>query len=571
MSKESLPRKGWTPARVREPLQNAVYLEMWTVPLYLTAAYSLDVPVSAKTHRPEFAPVPLKKDGKPDFAKFEQSDFNQYAFNNILSVAIQEMLHVELAANVLNAVRPKENESPVTFTGKGSNPKPPRSAPQYDAVPACLADAKLPRGVKLRLGLFDENAARLFRWVETDTKLPPGYDVEEWHASYTAIGHFYTSLKYGVRACWADLFPKGGRAQDPFQRDDWEAAAKSAHGGQMLTAIFMQPTAQDAPKDSAKLLQQVVYKYFSIKVYGSSEEAKVRAEAAMTAITVQGEGAGGSQDIPKKFQPTGDPEDDIEIALDKVSHYERFNELVGLAEKNKFSYVKPDASPDPELYTVVLNQSFSSFLMSLNDAFSNRGNFSVGAMAGLGNRTLQAWQNKVPAAQMYQWESPDKYSDPTGAKGYHACQGLDPASKGANAACALMGDGSASAFYHTCATTNMCKGQGGCGLAMATPPDPRNWKTGQNDCKGLGGCGVPIPDAQVYNADPSPNQRGVAPADLQNKDVWEYARETLKYTTTMKSSDVRKSLTPTAPVYPPKKSSGKPPAKSSRKSSKVKR
>lgn len=555
MSKGTLPRKGWTPARVREHLQNAVYLEMWTVPLYLTAAYSLDTPVSKKTHRPEFASVPTTKDGKPDFDKFDQKDYNQYAFNNILSVAIQEMLHVELAANLLNAVRPKEDESPVTFTGKGRDPKPPKSAPQYDAVPSCLGDAKLPRGVKLKLGLFDENAARLFQWVETDQKLPPKYDVDAWHASYTSIGHFYTSLMYGMKSCWEDLYPKGGREKDPYQRDDWETAAKSVRGGMLLKAIFMQTTSQGEAKggSSAKLLQQVSYKDFSIEIYGTQEEALVRAEAAMTAITVQGEGAGGSQEIPKKFQPTGDPEDDIEIALDRVSHYERFKELVGLAKEKKFSYVKQVESPDAALYAVVLNQSFSSFLMSLNDAFSAKGNMSIGAMAGLGNRTLQAWQNGVEGENMYQWESPDKYQDPKGEKGYHACQGLDPASKGANATCALMSDGkTASAFYHTCATTNMCKGQGGCGLAVATPPDPRNWMPGHNDCQGQGGCGVPIPDAQVFNANPAQSQGGVAPTDLQNKDVWEYAREVMKYKTPMQPSAERQSLTPTSPVYKPK-------------------
>jgi Ferritin-like len=561
MGKGSLPRKGWTPARVREHLQNAVYLEMWTVPLYLTAAYSLDAPVSKKTHRPEFASVPMK-DARPDFAKFEQKDFNQYAFNNILSVAIQEMLHVELAANVLNAVRPKEDASPVTFTGKGRDPKPPKSAPQYDSTPACLGDAKLPSGVSLRLGPFDLNQARLFQWVETDQKLPPKpYDVEEWHAAYNSIGHFYTSLMYGVKACWEDLYPKEGRAQDPYQRDDWETAAKGVQGGRLLKAIFAQATSQgdDASKGGgpSKLLQQVAYKDFSIKIYGSQEEARVRAEAAMTAITVQGEGAGGSQEIPKKFRPTGDPEDDIEIALDRVSHYERFTELAGFAKEKRFSFVRPIESPDPSLYSVVLNQSFSSFLMSLNDAFSNKGDMSIGAMAGLGNRTLQAWQNNVPAGQMYRWESPDKYEDPDGRKGYHACQGLDASTHGANAACALMADGkTASAFYHTCATTNMCKAQGGCGLAVAKPPDPRNWKPSQNDCKGQGGCGVPIPDAQVYNANPAQNMGGVAPTDLQNKSVWEHAREVLKYTTPMRPSGERESLTPTSPVYKEKKPSG---------------
>lgn len=551
MSKEKLPRKGWTPARVREHLQNAVYLEMWTVPLYLTAAYSLDAPVSKKTHRPEFAPVPMK-DGKPDFDNFGPKDFNQYAFNNILSVAIQEMLHVELAANLLNAVRPAEDSSPVTFTGAGRDPKPPRSAPQYDAPPACLAADRLPRGVRLRLGRFDENAARLFQWVETDQKLPPKpYDVEEWHKTYNSIGHFYTSLMYGVRACWADLYPKEGRPNDPFQRDDWETAARQAQGGRLLKAIFAQPTAQADDKAGSKtLLQQVSYKDFSIKIYGTQEEALVRAEAAMTAITVQGEGAGGSQEVPKKFQPTGDPEDDIELALDKVSHYERFTELVGFAKEKRFGYVQPQASPDPDLYTVVLNQSFSSFLMSLNDAFSNKGDMSIGAMAGLGNRTLQAWQNDVPAERMYRWESPAKYDDPKGEKGYHACQGLDASTHGANATCALMSDGkTASAFYHTCATTNMCKGQGGCGLAVSNPPDGRSWKPNQNECKGQGGCGVPIPQAQVFNANPAQNMGGVAPEDLQNKSVWEHAREVMGYTTPMQPSAERGSLTPTSPVY----------------------
>jgi Ferritin-like len=99
--------KGWTADRVRQHLRNAVELEMWTVPLYLTAAYSIAAPVDPSTSRPEFAPVPAKPDGSPDFSRFNQQDYNQYAFNSVLSVAIQEMLHVELAANILNAVRPR--------------------------------------------------------------------------------------------------------------------------------------------------------------------------------------------------------------------------------------------------------------------------------------------------------------------------------------------------------------------------------------------------------------------------------------------------------------------------------
>lgn len=42
-------KKGWTPKHVRKHLKNAVYLEMWTIPLYLTAAYSIKVPLNPNT------------------------------------------------------------------------------------------------------------------------------------------------------------------------------------------------------------------------------------------------------------------------------------------------------------------------------------------------------------------------------------------------------------------------------------------------------------------------------------------------------------------------------------------
>jgi hypothetical protein len=511
MSNENLPRKGWSADRVREHLQNAIYLEMWTVPLYLTAAYSLDVPINPTTHRPEFAPVPTK-DGKPDFDRFTQTDYNQYAFNNILSVAIQEMLHVELAGNLLNAVRTPDTATPVTFTGSGDKPTPPRSAPQYDAPPACLAEDKLPDKVQLRLGRFDENQALLFQWVETDQPLPPPpYDVEAWHATYNSIGHFYTSLMYGMKACWADLYPAQGRATDPYQRDDWETSAKQVRGGLLLKMIFGLPSFPGlltAPEVGAAALEAISYKDFSIKIYGLPNEARVRAEAAMTAIKVQGEGAGGTQSIPVEFQPTGDPSDAIEIALDKMSHWERFNDLVALAHAGKFSYVQPVENPDQAHFMNALNQSYSSFLLSLNWAFCNQGSMSIAAMAGLGNRVLQAWQNNVAAAEMFEWIDGSEFIDQSGTKGFHACQGLDP--KGTSDC--------ATGFYHTCAGANMCRGQGGCGAKISDSEQPPiTWLPDANECKGQGHCGIPIPALQCF-----------VDEDNQGQSVWKYARVLLR-------------------------------------------
>jgi hypothetical protein len=534
MSNDQSHLKGWTADRVRQHLQNAVYLEMWTVPLYLTAAYSLDVP-PASTGRPEFAAVPTK-DGKPDFGSFTQTDYNQYAFNNILSVAIQEMLHVELASNLLNAVRTAENPSSPVFTSDDATQQPPDCAPVYDALPPCLAHAKPPDGVRLGLGPFDKNQALLFQWIEHDQKVDPSYDKEQYRDSYDSIGLFYTALMYGIQVCWGDLYPSEGRDPDPLQRDDWESGAKSVRGGRLLKFVF--------PKRQSKTtngLLETSYERFSIKVYGSFDAGLERAKAALTGIMVQGEGAGGTQHIPVEFQPTGDPGDAIEVALDKVSHYERFTELVGLVDK--FSYVQPIESPAPALYIQVLNQSYSSFLVGLQGAFADPSKgFSLGAMAGLGNRTLQAWENSVAPAEMYQWVSSKLFVDPDGTKGFHACQGLDPAG---TSECAY-------AFFHVCSTTNVCKGQGGCGLAATPPPSQDDWTPNRNSCQGKGGCGAPIPVDQVFNANPDPNQGGLAPSNLQNKSVWEYAREQMGFTEPLTPSPIRASLTPTSPVYPPK-------------------
>src|SRR5882724_12574857 len=207
--------KGWTPQRVRHHLQNAVYLELWTVPLYLTAAYSIQVPIDSTTHRPEIVNLdnlPKNPDGSFDFDAFSQDQCNQYAFDSVLSVAIQEMLHLELAANIANAVRPAQTITPdntwVRFTdGAAGN-----WAPHYDVPPSCL-DAPLPDGVVLELGPLNENQIRLFQWIEEER--PPVGDPQAYSPQYNSISNLYTALGFGLWACWSELYPPQGCSIDP--------------------------------------------------------------------------------------------------------------------------------------------------------------------------------------------------------------------------------------------------------------------------------------------------------------------------------------------------------------------
>jgi ferritin-like protein len=545
--------KNWTAARVRQHLQNAVYLEMWTVPLYLAAAYSIQVPLNKDTQRPQFAQVPAKPDGSPDFDNFSQRDYNQYAFNNILSVAIQEMLHVELAANILNAVGPetplKPGDTWVKFTDEWAS--------NYYAAPACLAYAPLPEGVTLGLGPMNINQARLFQWIEHEDPVPPG-DPEAYQETYTSIGDFYTSLSYGLKVCWGELYPpRGKKYKDPknptadelLQKDDWGS-----------TMMFMNVPWFEIPAEFSHYLNQLkandqdgMYK-FSIRVYGPPADALTRTEAAIAAIKVQGEGAGSGKDVPTKYVPeTGDP---IEIALDRLTHWERFTTILKMALEGKvqiYSGRTPESLPLLRDLEKALNQSYSSFLASLDSAFNSTGTVGLDAMRGLGNRILQVWQNG--GEPDYKWLNPDVAHDPKGQLGLHACQGLNVcAGQGVNNTGSLAGNGDcATGWYHTCGGSNMCKGQGGCGYA---PTKEKNWQPdpNANSCEFKGGCGAPIPVGQVFSTD--------APKNLQYKDVWDYARKLFikemkqkkkkVYTGALPPNDLRKTLSPTSSKPAPK-------------------
>ncbi len=541
MSKQagSVDKKDWTPARVRQQLQNAVYLEMWTVPLYLAAAYSIQLPPVKSQGRPEFGKVPTKSDGSPDFDHFSQTNYNQFAFNSVLSVAIQEMLHVELASNLLNAVGPADNlfnRAWVKFTDDW--------APNYSGPPACLANAPLPEGVQLRVGPLDLNQARLFQWIEHEDPIPPG-DPEAYSETYTSIGDFYTSLMYGMTVCWDELYPPSGKkikdqknptADELFQKDDWGSTLSS-----MPVSGFTNELQQT---DSSGVYG------FSIKIYGPPADALKRAQAAMTAIKAQGEGSGAGEDIPQEFQPTqGEP---IEIFLDKFTHWDRFTQTLKRVLEGTVQVYSTSAPQNPPLLRDlqnVLNQSLSSFLASLEVVFNDsKASLDIWSMRTLGNRILQIWQNGgVPELK---WLNPDDAIDKKRQLSLHACQGLNTcAGLGLDNSGTMAGNGDcATAWVHTCAGSNLCAGQGGCGFARSDQ-DSKNFAVSpnENSCKNLGNCGAPIPVGQVF-ADGAMGADG-KPA---KGDVWAYARKLFiqdmkaqkkkVYAGTLEPNDLRKAL-----------------------------
>ncbi|MEU8195039.1 ferritin-like domain-containing protein [Microbispora amethystogenes] len=151
-----------TLASLREHLQWAIELEHATLPPYLTALYSLD---------PERNPA---------------------AVEVVSSVFVEEMLHLALAANLLNAV----GGAPRLDTPEMLPPHP-RKLPHSD--------------LELSLVPFGPEALEMFLRLEQPA--PPGAPPED--DNYETIGQFYAAIEQGLRYLCDTLGEKEVFSGDP--------------------------------------------------------------------------------------------------------------------------------------------------------------------------------------------------------------------------------------------------------------------------------------------------------------------------------------------------------------------
>ncbi|MFI7230526.1 ferritin-like domain-containing protein [Nonomuraea angiospora] len=175
---------------LREHLQWAIELEHATLPPYLTALYSLD---------PERNPA---------------------AVEVVSSVFVEEMLHLALAANLLNAVG---------------------GAPRLD-TPEMLPPhpRKLPHGdLELSLVPFGPEALEMFLRLEQPA--PPGAPPED--DNYETIGQFYAAIEQGLRYLCDTLGEKEVFSGDPARQ---VSGGHFRHTGGRLVAVTDLASALDA-------------------------------------------------------------------------------------------------------------------------------------------------------------------------------------------------------------------------------------------------------------------------------------------------------------------------------------
>lgn len=505
-------------------IQTAVDVELFTIPLYMTALYSIrgtyPAPLDGQNVWPGMRPDPTV------------TSPSQRAYNAIFSVYVQEMLHLQLAGNLASAM--------------GWPPL--MNAPVYDGTTIpCIGDLKDMAGyedVVVKLGPLDRNQVRLFLAIEnpdweSSSKKPavpfagwtPGHPLPE----FGTIGHLYECIGEYMDLTY-------GAGTETFTL--WEKVYKS---DSIQVDLFNFESQTDYHPDQE-------YPTFDVFFPPGLDPGTARTKAGVMidAITEQGEGRDASKG-PETVDPMYVPSekgvsDDynsndgaVRFFWDQQGHFERFQQVarwlgevetwpqwwtkrggifgwqwqdlvlapaVANAATRTFAEQRAGALNDPRTADQVndaLDQSYSSLLVAIeaswkNPAWLNRkGNqidadqlFPYAAMQALSTRVAAVWAaNGVPRFKKVQTSGALPYPD----QQPHACQGLDPAPAdgqwGVNTC--------ANAVIHTCSQANSCKHQGGCGYP--TPPD--SFPSVNIDSGGGGGCGAPIPVAQVFNADQS--------------------------------------------------------------------
>ncbi len=161
----------WNKSDLHQHLQHAHKLEMWTIPLYLTALYSIK-----------------------DLKKLKHIDYPDAA-KLIFSVVIQEMLHLELVCNISNAlgVSPKFS-IPVYDEKKGI----PFIHPEKHYLPEFL------KGYSVKPQALNYNSLQLFCAIE----LPHPKKEIVWgkEKSYNSIAELYEALKQGIVHLWEECY-----------------------------------------------------------------------------------------------------------------------------------------------------------------------------------------------------------------------------------------------------------------------------------------------------------------------------------------------------------------------------
>ena len=317
---------GWNKSDLHQHLQYALNLELWTIPLYLTALYSIKDLNKLKRHE------------YPEAAKL------------ILSVVVQEMLHMELVCNISNALGFSPEFLPPNYDEQKGIPF---IHPAKDYLPPDL------NGYVVKPQALNEHSLRLFCAIE----LPHPKKEIEWEKekSYNSIADLYDALKTGISTLWNECY--AGDVHNTKQKNSFNEYRNTQHHG------------------------------FSQNVHSVETAFK-----AIDAIIQQGEGA-DSKHVPADFRPHQLAEGkEYETAWYRgnLSHYQKFRILLHYHHKLPLVY---EETHDEKSVTAQedMKKLFSDFLSELQTHFNSDGEDLPdpfwNKMFAVGNAIASVWES----------------------------------------------------------------------------------------------------------------------------------------------------------------------------------
>jgi hypothetical protein len=318
----------WNKKDLQDHLQHALNLELWTIPLYLTSLYSIkDLNI-------------LKNNDYPDAAKL------------ILSVVVQEMLHIELVCNISNAL----GFSPVFVAPSYSNPnKIPFIHPAINSIPPDL------RGYTIKPQSLNKQSLQLFCAIE----LPHYKNEIDWtkQKSYGSIAELYEALKIGIASLWNSLYVEdANNTKQKNTFNEYHNNNGKSHG-------------------------------FSQRVYSAETALK-----AIDAIIEQGEGADSKQ-VPADFRPphlAEGKEYDVSWYKGNLSHYQKFRILLHSHHKLPPVFAETDSNKNT-LAQENMKKQFLDFLILMQKDFNTSGDQMSDKfwreMFELGNAVTAVWES----------------------------------------------------------------------------------------------------------------------------------------------------------------------------------
>ena len=502
--------------------QAAIDVELFTIPLYMSTLYSIQGMHEINSRGTDYYKGRVWP-GSNTTAVPQTA--NEKAFNIIFSVFIEEMLHLQLAADIATAIG-----APLLFTSSALQ-SPDQGwtcyGPDKTMIPCILdlRDTTTYANVKVNLAPLNREQIDLLLAIEEPEEIArerirpdkrakyfPKVPFAGWKPEYTeknlplfgSIGWMYqcyadyTDIVYSDgTTLWDYVFDRNSVQRDLYNVevdghpaeeypgfDALVSDAERAHAlvKDMMRAITDQGEGslikQEAKKRASDLLQQTLARY---------APNKPAMEADYPSYDASGNQQQLSNDAGARYQPGSAPGTELD-------HYERFQEIRDKLLKDivtwdkwragtKHKWTAKDLCPgvDHASKKIPSPEAIAQALNRLADDPSNYQLFSqvcVGSIRGITTVLDQYWRNKkvgFPNPSMYGSGDRVAICWAIFGKAPDLSHGIKPPPKDvlqhscqgldyntAGVNCAAVN------VYHTCRGSNSCKAEGGCGFVQPT-------------------------------------------------------------------------------------------------------